>query len=54
MNFERLNPLTGELASKTVAMQPSDIPAICEKAQSGFEAWSKQGPNNRHQWEGGY
>ncbi len=49
MNFERLNPLTGELASKTVAMQPSDIPAICEKAQSGFQAWSKQGPNNRRQ-----
>ncbi|MAM71723.1 MAG: salicylaldehyde dehydrogenase [Gammaproteobacteria bacterium] len=47
MKFERKNPLTGEVASTTVAMQASDIPAICEKAQEGFTEWSKQGPNAR-------
>lgn len=47
MNFERKNPLTGEVASSTVAMQPDDIPAICERAEAGFAAWSQQGPNAR-------
>ena len=47
MNFERINPLTGELASSAVAMKASDMAAICEKAQQGFEAWSTVGPNGR-------
>ncbi|NIB43378.1 aldehyde dehydrogenase [Pseudomaricurvus alkylphenolicus] len=46
-NFERKNPLTGEVASSAVAMQTADIAGICEKAQAGFEAWSKLGPNAR-------
>ncbi|WP_120075380.1 aldehyde dehydrogenase [Aurantiacibacter odishensis] len=45
--FERLNPMTGEVASSAEAMQPGDIPAIAEKAQSGFAEWSKMGPNAR-------
>jgi acyl-CoA reductase-like NAD-dependent aldehyde dehydrogenase len=47
MEFERLNPLTGEIASSALAMQPGVIPAIAAKAQAGFEAWSKMGPNAR-------
>ena len=47
MNFERKNPLTGEVASSAVAMKPGDIPAICEKAEAGFAAWSQLGPNAR-------
>jgi acyl-CoA reductase-like NAD-dependent aldehyde dehydrogenase len=47
MNFERNNPLTGEVASSTLAMQPSDIAAICEAAEAGFAVWSQQGPNAR-------
>jgi len=47
MNFERMNPLTGELATTAVAMQASDMPAIAEKAQAGFELWSQLGPNAR-------
>jgi acyl-CoA reductase-like NAD-dependent aldehyde dehydrogenase len=46
-SFERKNPLTGEVASSTLAMQPGDIPAICEAAEAGFAAWSQQGPNAR-------
>ncbi|MEH6517338.1 MAG: aldehyde dehydrogenase [Halioglobus sp.] len=47
MNFERINPLTGEVASSAAAMQPKDIPAIVESAMQGFEQWSQQGPNAR-------
>ena len=47
MNFERNNPLTGEVASTATAMQVADIPPIVESAQKGFEAWSQQGPNDR-------
>ncbi len=47
MTFERLNPMTGDVASSAQAMQASDIPAIAEKAQAGFAVWSKMGPNAR-------
>ena len=47
MNFERINPLTGDVASTATAMQVADIPAIAESAQQGFEAWSRVGPNDR-------
>ncbi|MFB0610722.1 aldehyde dehydrogenase [Aurantiacibacter poecillastricola] len=45
--FNRLNPMTGEVASSAEAMQPGDIPAIAEKAQAGYLEWSKMGPNAR-------
>jgi benzaldehyde dehydrogenase (NAD) len=45
--FSRLNPVTGQTASTAEAMQPGDIPALCEKAQAGFAAWSQIGPNAR-------
>ncbi|MDE2563764.1 MAG: aldehyde dehydrogenase [Sphingomonadales bacterium] len=47
MNFERMNPLTGEVASSAAAMKAADIPAIAAKAQQGFAVWSKMGPNAR-------
>ncbi|MFN3468991.1 MAG: aldehyde dehydrogenase [Novosphingobium sp.] len=47
MQFERINPLTGEVASSAPAMQPSEIPAIAARAQAGFPAWAAMGPNAR-------
>ena len=47
MEFQRINPLTGEVASSARAMQQSDVNGIAESAQRGFEAWSAMGPNAR-------
>ena len=47
MQFERINPLTGEVASSAPAMQPSEIPAIAARAEAGFPAWAAMGPNAR-------
>ena len=47
MKFERINPVTGDVASSAPAMQAGDIAAIAAKAQTGFDAWSKMGPNAR-------
>ena len=45
--FTRINPVTGEPASRAEAMQAGDIPALAEKAQAGFAEWSAMGPNAR-------
>ncbi|PQA88743.1 aldehyde dehydrogenase [Hyphococcus luteus] len=47
MEFERKNPLTGETASKAIAMKSGDIPAIAERASAAFSVWSALGPNAR-------
>lgn len=47
MKFTRLNPITGEVASEAEAMQAADMAAVAARAQHGFEAWSKVGPNAR-------
>ncbi|WP_332819631.1 aldehyde dehydrogenase family protein [Sphingopyxis sp.] len=47
MEFERINPLTGGIASTAAAMQPSDIPAIAARAAAAFSAWAAMGPNAR-------
>ena len=47
MEFTRLNPLTGEVASSAPAMKAADIPAIAAKAAAVFPAWAAQGPNAR-------
>lgn len=47
MEFTRLNPLTGEVASSAIAMNASDIPAIAAKAAAAFPAWAAMGPNAR-------
>lgn len=47
MNFDRMNPLTGEIASSAAAMQAADMPKTIERAEQGFQAWSRLGPNTR-------
>ena len=47
MDFTRLNPLTGAVASSAAAMKAADIPAVAAKAAQGFAAWSQMGPNAR-------
>jgi benzaldehyde dehydrogenase (NAD) len=47
MEFERINPITGEVASSAAAMKAADIAPIAARAQQGFGAWSKLGPNAR-------
>lgn len=47
MNFDRINPLTGEVASSAAAMKAADIPAVVDAAEKGFAEWSKMGPNAR-------
>ena len=47
MDFTRINPLTGDVASTAPAMQASDIPAIAERAAAGFTVWAAMGPNAR-------
>ncbi len=47
MNFERINPITGEVASSAPAMKATDIPAIAAKAQAAFPIWAAMGPNAR-------
>jgi acyl-CoA reductase-like NAD-dependent aldehyde dehydrogenase len=47
MEFTRLNPMTGAVASSAPAMKAGDIPAIAQKAQAGFAVWSAMGPNAR-------
>ncbi len=47
MQFTRINPLTGTLASTAEAMQAEQMPHIAQLAQQGFKAWSAQGPNSR-------
>ncbi|WP_062342839.1 aldehyde dehydrogenase [Novosphingobium sp. CCH12-A3] len=47
MLFERINPMTGAVASTAEAMQASDISAITARAASAFPAWAAMGPNAR-------
>jgi benzaldehyde dehydrogenase (NAD) len=47
MQFERINPVTGEIASSAVAMQPADMAGIAARAATAFPAWAAQGPNVR-------
>lgn len=47
MQFERLNPLTGDVASSAPAMKPADMPAIAAKAAEAFPGWAALGPNAR-------
>ncbi|NOW46307.1 acyl-CoA reductase-like NAD-dependent aldehyde dehydrogenase [Novosphingobium sp. SG751A] len=47
MNFTRLNPMTGDVASSAVAMQAGDMAAIAAKAAAAQPAWGAMGPNAR-------
>src|SRR5580658_9276118 len=45
--FNRLNPLSGEVATKAAAAQVEDAIAAAEAAAKAFPAWSALGPNAR-------
>ena len=47
MEFTRINPITGEVASSATAMKAADVPGIAAKAAAGFASWSTKGPNAR-------
>lgn len=47
MRFERINPLTGEVASSAEAMQAADIPNLGNRAAEGQKVWAALGPNTR-------
>ncbi|MDF1681227.1 aldehyde dehydrogenase [Ponticaulis sp.] len=47
MQFERVNPITGEIASRAEAMTPADAVAVAEKAQAAQAGWGAMGPNAR-------
>ena len=47
MLFERMNPVTGEVASSAPAMKAAGIAAIAERAAAAFPAWAATGPNAR-------
>jgi benzaldehyde dehydrogenase (NAD) len=47
MEFERINPLTHEPASKATAMSPDEARAVADRAASAFPSWSMLGPNAR-------
>jgi len=47
MEFNRINPITGEVASSAPALKADDVPAIAARAAAAFPAWAAQGPNAR-------
>ena len=47
MLFNRLNPLTGDVASSAKAMTVDDARAVVDKAAASFPVWSSMGPNAR-------
>ncbi|WP_066552273.1 aldehyde dehydrogenase [Croceicoccus bisphenolivorans] len=47
LRFERLNPVTGEVASSAPAMTAEDAAAVARRAAEGFAVWSVMGPNAR-------
>jgi benzaldehyde dehydrogenase (NAD) len=47
MTFDRINPITGTVASTATAMKAADIGAIAERAAAAFPTWAATGPNAR-------
>jgi len=47
MDFERINPITHETASKAPAMTAALARAVADRAAKGFAQWSLTGPNAR-------
>src|SRR5277367_4895957 len=47
MEFERINPLTHEPASRAAAMSPGEARAVADRAANAFPGWSTLGPNAR-------
>src|SRR5882762_5742831 len=47
MEFERVNPLTNQPASRAQAMTSEEASAVADRAAHGFKAWSAFGPTAR-------
>lgn len=47
MNFERVNPVTGQVASTAAAMTVADARSAADRAQAAFPLWAAMGPNAR-------
>ena len=47
--FDRINPLTGEVASKSQAMSAIEAGQVADKANLALAAWSALGPNARRE-----
>jgi len=45
--FERLNPMTGAVASRALAMSVADACGVADAAAAAFPGWSALGPNAR-------
>ncbi len=45
--FERINPMTGAVASSAKAMKAADMADVAERASAAFPAWAAMGPNAR-------
>ncbi len=45
--FERLNPLTGKVATKAAAFSPTEAAKAADAAAAAFPVWSALGPNAR-------
>ncbi len=45
--FERINPITGNVASSALAMKAADIDAVVKRAEAAAPAWAATGPNAR-------
>ena len=45
--FDRLNPITGDVASRAAAAQIADAKRAADAAAAAFPAWSATGPNAR-------
>src|SRR3954471_4867885 len=47
MDFNRINPITGEVATTATAMSPAEAGAVADKAAAAFAGWAQTGPNAR-------
>ena len=45
--FDRLNPVTSDVATRAAAAGPEDCRKACDAAQAAFKAWADMGPNPR-------
>jgi acyl-CoA reductase-like NAD-dependent aldehyde dehydrogenase len=47
MNFDRISPLTGRVASSAPAMTAAEASRVADRAGAAFNAWAEMGPNAR-------
>ena len=43
--FDRLNPITGAVATRAAAASAADAAAACDAAASAFPEWSRTSPS---------